>query len=172
MNMSKDGIKLIANNKKAFHDYFIEDTYEAGIELAGTEVKSMRLGKCNLKDSYVHEYKGDIYVAGMHISPYEKGNIFNKDPYRERRLLLHRGEINKMLGYMATRHITHIYTGHYGQEECNYGINYIQDMGTLAKMMLEGNFQSEHHNRSAESSPVRMTTLRRATIVYHPDRVR
>ncbi len=106
MNMSKDGIKLIANNKKAFHDYFIEDTYEAGIELAGTEVKSMRLGKCNLKDSYVHEYKGDIYVAGMHISPYEKGNIFNKDPYRERRLLLHRGEINKMLGKAAQKGYT------------------------------------------------------------------
>ncbi len=104
--MSKDGIKLIANNKKAFHDYFIEDTYEAGIELAGTEVKSMRLGKCNLKDSYVHEYKGDIYVAGMHISPYEKGNIFNKDPYRERRLLLHRGEINKMLGKAAQKGYT------------------------------------------------------------------
>ena len=106
MNMSKEGIKLIANNKKAFHDYFIEDTYEAGIELAGTEVKSMRLGKCNLKDSYVHEYKGDIYVAGMHISPYEKGNIFNKDPYRERRLLLHRGEINKMLGKAAQKGYT------------------------------------------------------------------
>ena len=106
MNMSKDGIKLIANNKKAFHDYFIEDTYEAGIELEGTEVKSMRLGKCNLKDSYVHEYKGDIYVAGMHISPYEKGNIFNKDPYRERRLLLHRGEINKMLGKAAQKGYT------------------------------------------------------------------
>ena len=104
--MSKDGIKLIANNKKAFHDYFIEDTYEAGIELEGTEVKSMRLGKCNLKDSYVHEYKGDIYVAGMHISPYEKGNIFNKDPYRERRLLLHRGEINKMLGKAAQKGYT------------------------------------------------------------------
>ena len=92
-----DNIKLIANNKKAYHDFFIEDKYEAGIELVGTEVKSMRNGKCNLKESYIHEVGGSLYVSGMHISPYEKGNIFNKDPLRERRLLLHREEIRKIL---------------------------------------------------------------------------
>ena len=88
--MGKESIKLIANNKKAFHDYFIEDTYEAGISLAGTEVKSLRLGKCSLKESFIKEEKGELFIYGMHISPYEKGNIFNKDPLRVRKLLLHR----------------------------------------------------------------------------------
>ena len=90
------GIKLIANNKKAFHDYFIEDTYEAGISLAGTEVKSLRMGKCSVKESFIRVEKGEVYIYGMHISPYEKGNIFNKDPLRVRKLLLHRHEINKI----------------------------------------------------------------------------
>ena len=90
--------KLIANNKKAYHDYFIEDTWEAGIELAGTEVKSLRLGKCSVKESYIRIIKGEVIVCGMHISPYEKGNIFNKDPLRPRKLLLHRFEINKITG--------------------------------------------------------------------------
>ena len=85
----KPGIKLIANNKKAYHDYFIEDTYEAGIELAGTEVKSMRMGKCSIKESFIQIEHGEVFVYGMHISPYEKGNIFNKDPLRTRKLLLH-----------------------------------------------------------------------------------
>ena len=92
----KPGIKLIANNKKAFHDYFIEDTYEAGIALAGTEVKSLRMGKCSVKESFVRIQNGEVYIYGMNISPYEKGNIFNKDPLRIRKLLLHRSEINKM----------------------------------------------------------------------------
>ena len=92
------GIKLIANNKKAFHDYFIEDTYEAGISLAGTEVKSLRMGKCSVKESFIRVEKGEVYIYGMHISPYEKGNIFNKDPLRVRKLLLHRHEINKIEG--------------------------------------------------------------------------
>ncbi|MBQ4227363.1 MAG: SsrA-binding protein SmpB [Clostridia bacterium] len=104
--MSKESIKLIANNKKAYHDYFIEETFEAGIELYGTEVKSMRLGKCSLKEAYIHEHRGDLYVADMHVSPYEKGNIFNKDPLRERRLLLHRYEINKILGKSAEKGYT------------------------------------------------------------------
>ncbi len=90
--------KLIANNKKAFHDYFIEDTYQAGIELVGTEVKSLRAGRCNLKDSYVKIYNGQAYIENLHISPYEQGNIFNKDPLRTRRLLLHRSEISKLFG--------------------------------------------------------------------------
>lgn len=94
--MGKESIKLIANNKKAYHDYFIEDKYEAGISLAGTEVKSMRMGKCSLKESFIRIEKGEVYIYGMHVSPYEKGNIFNKDPLRVRKLLLHDYEINKI----------------------------------------------------------------------------
>ena len=94
----KKGMKLIANNKKAFHDYFIEDTYEAGIALAGTEVKSLRMGKCSIKEAFIAIDKGEVFINGMHISPYEKGNIFNKDPLRVRKLLLHKSEINKLLG--------------------------------------------------------------------------
>ncbi len=90
------GIKLIANNKKAYHDYFIEDTYEAGISLAGTEVKSLRMGKCSVKEAFVRIERGEVYVYGMNISPYEKGNIFNKDPLRVRKLLLHKYEVNKI----------------------------------------------------------------------------
>ena len=88
--------KLVANNKKAYFDYFIEDTYEAGIALVGTEVKSIRMGKCSIKESYIQIEKGEVYVYGMHISPYEKGNIFNKDPLRTRKLLLHKTEIAKL----------------------------------------------------------------------------
>ena len=96
--MAKEsGIRLIANNKKAYHDYFIEDTYEAGIELVGTEVKSLRMGRCSIKESFVQIDKGEVFVWGMHISPYEKGNIFNKDPLRVRKLLLHSYEIRKSL---------------------------------------------------------------------------
>lgn len=94
--MAKEAKKVIANNKKARFDYFIEDTYEAGISLAGTEVKSLRMGKCSIKESFVRIQNGEVFVYGMHISPYEKGNIFNKDPLRERKLLLHRHEIRKM----------------------------------------------------------------------------
>ena len=86
--MGKESEKLIANNKKAYHDYFIEDKYEAGIALAGTEVKSLRMGKCSIKESFIRIENGEVFVYGMHISPYEKGNIFNKDPLRTRKLLL------------------------------------------------------------------------------------
>lgn len=96
--MEKDSIKLIAQNKKAFHDFFIEETYECGIELVGTEVKSLREGRVNLKDSYASISNGEVYIKNMHISPYEKGNIFNKDPLRERKLLLHKYEILKLVG--------------------------------------------------------------------------
>lgn len=92
--------KLIAQNKKARHDYFVEESYEAGIELYGTEVKSVRQGTVNLKDSYCHVKDGELLIKGMHISPYEKGNIFNKDPLRERRLLMHKREIMRLLGYV------------------------------------------------------------------------
>lgn len=94
--MAKSAVKQIASNRKAFHDYFIEDRYEAGIELAGTEVKSIRQGNVNLKDSFCGVKDGEMFLYGMHVSPYEKGNIFNKDPRRTRRLLLHRREIRKL----------------------------------------------------------------------------
>ena len=96
--MAKTDGKMIANNKKAYHDYFILDTYEAGIALHGTEVKSLRMGKCSIKEAFIRIENGEMFIYGMHISPYEKGNIFNKDPLRVRKLLLHRAEINKMLG--------------------------------------------------------------------------
>ena len=96
--MAKTSTKLIANNKKAYHDYFILDTYEAGIALHGTEVKSLRMGKCSVKESFIRVENGEVFIYGMHISPYEKGNIFNKDPLRPRKLLLHKAEINKMMG--------------------------------------------------------------------------
>lgn len=102
----KENVKLIANNKKAFHDYFIEDKYEAGISLAGTEVKSLRQGKCSIKESFIRIEKGEVFIYGMHISPYEKGNIFNKDPLRVRKLLLHKYEINKMAGKIAEKGYT------------------------------------------------------------------
>lgn len=99
-------IKLIANNKKAYHDYFIEDKYEAGISLHGTEVKSLRMGKCSVKESFIRIENGEVFIYGMHISPYEKGNIFNKDPLRVRKLLLHKGEINKIAGKIAEKGYT------------------------------------------------------------------
>ncbi len=98
--------RLIANNKKAFHDYFIDDKYEAGVALHGTEVKSMRMGKCSIKEAFVRIEDGEVYVYGMHVSPYEKGNIFNKDPLRPKKLLLHRYEINKLLGKVKEKGYT------------------------------------------------------------------
>lgn len=103
---SKTGSRLIANNKKARFDYFIEDTYEAGVVLHGTEVKSLRMGKCSIKESFVRIENGEVFVYGMHISPYEKGNIFNKDPLRVKKLLLHQYEINKISGKLATQGYT------------------------------------------------------------------
>jgi SsrA-binding protein len=97
-DMKKEPEKLIANNKKAYHDYFIEETYEAGIALAGTEVKSLRMGQCSIKEAYVGVEGGEMYIFHMHINPYEKGNIFNKDPLRTRKLLLHKSEIRKLAG--------------------------------------------------------------------------
>lgn len=91
-----EGIRLIANNKKAYHDYFIDEKYEAGIALHGTEVKSLRMGKCSIKEAFVTIHNGEALINHMHISPYEKGNIFNKDPLRTRRLLLHKAEIRKL----------------------------------------------------------------------------
>ena len=104
--MGKTSIKLIANNKKADHDFFIEDTFEAGISLHGTEVKSLRMGKCSIKEAFVRIENGEVFVYGMHISPYEKGNIFNKDPLRVKKLLMHRYEINKLMGKIKEKGLT------------------------------------------------------------------
>ena len=104
--MGKDSIKLIANNKKAYFDYFIDEKFEAGIALAGTEVKSLRMGKCSIKESFVRIVNIEVMIFGMHISPYEKGNIFNKDPLRERKLLMHRHEINKLKGKLQEKGLT------------------------------------------------------------------
>ena len=104
--MGKDSIKMIANNKKARHDYFLEELYEAGISLHGTEVKSLRMGKCSIKESFIHIEHGEVIIYGMHISPYEKGNIFNKDPLRIRKLLLHRYEINKIEAKLKEKGLT------------------------------------------------------------------
>jgi len=101
-----ENIKLIANNKKAYFDYFIEDKYEAGIALHGTEVKSLRMGKCSLKESFLRVEKGEVFIYNMHISPYEKGNIFNKDPLRVRKLLMHKYEINKIAGQIVQKGYT------------------------------------------------------------------
>ena len=102
----KDNYKLIANNKKAYFDYFIEDTWEAGIALHGTEVKSVRMGKCSIKEAFIRVEDGEVFVYNMHISPYEKGNIFNKDPLRVKKLLLHRHEVNKILGEVTQKGYT------------------------------------------------------------------
>lgn len=104
--MVKEAKKVVAQNKKARHDYFIEQTIEAGIVLSGTEVKSIRAGKVSLKDSYANVKNGEVFVQSMHISPYEQGNIFNKDPLRDRKLLLHRFEINKLIGYIQQKGMT------------------------------------------------------------------
>ena len=103
---AKEAIKLVANNKKAYHDYFIEEKYEAGIELFGTEVKSIRQGKCSIKEAYVTIDRGEAFVEGMNISPYEKGNIFNREPLRKRRLLLHKREIMKRAGQVQAKGYT------------------------------------------------------------------
>lgn len=99
-------MKLVANNKKAYHDYFIEEKYECGIALHGTEVKSLRMGKCSIKESFVRIENGEVYVYGMHVSSYEKGNIFNKDPLRVKKLLLHKQEINKLVGKIKEKGFT------------------------------------------------------------------
>ena len=103
---SKESIKLVANNKKAYFDYFIEDKYEAGVALHGTEVKSIRMGKCSIKESYIKIENGEVFIYGMHVSPYEKGNIFNKDPMRIKKLLMHKYEINKLNGKLQQKGLT------------------------------------------------------------------
>ncbi len=104
--MAKESIKLVANNKKAYFDYFIDDKFEAGIALHGTEVKSIRMGKCSIKESYIKIEDGEVFIYGMHVSPYEKGNIFNKDPMRIKKLLMHKYEINKLAGKLQQKGLT------------------------------------------------------------------
>ena len=104
--MAKEEMKLVANNKKAYHDYFIEEKYEAGLELHGTEVKSLRMGKCSIKEAFVRIENGEAFVYGMNISPYEKGNIFNKDPLRVKKLLLHKQQIRKLIGNSSEKGYT------------------------------------------------------------------
>ena len=104
--MAKGEMKLVANNKKAYHDYFIEEKYEAGLVLHGTEVKSLRMGKCSVKEAFIRVENGEVFIYGMHISPYEKGNIFNKDPLRVKKLLLHRSQIRKLIGDSAEKGYT------------------------------------------------------------------
>ena len=102
----KEALKLVANNKKAYHDYFIDAKYETGVCLHGTEVKSIRMGKCSIKESFIRIENGEVWAYGMHISPYEMGNIFNKDPLRPKKLLMHKSEINKLLGKIKEKGIT------------------------------------------------------------------
>jgi SsrA-binding protein len=104
--VAKEDMKLVANNKKAYHDYFIEEKYEAGLVLHGTEVKSLRMGKCSIKEAFIRIENGEVYAYGMHISPYEKGNIFNKDPLRPKKLLLHKQQIRKLIGSSAEKGYT------------------------------------------------------------------
>ena len=104
--MSKEAMKLVANNKKAYHDYFVDEKIEAGLVLHGTEVKSLRMGKCSIKESFIRIENGEMFVYGMHISPYEKGNIFNKDPLRVKKLLFHKSEINKLTGKIKEKGFT------------------------------------------------------------------
>ena len=104
--MAKEELKLVANNKKAYHDYFIEEKYEAGLVLHGTEVKSLRMGKCSIKEAFIRIENGEVFIYGMHISPYEKGNVFNKDPLRVRKLLLHKSQIQKLIGNSAEKGYT------------------------------------------------------------------
>lgn len=104
--MEKERMKLVANNKKAYHDYFIDEKFECGVALHGTEVKSIRMGKCSIKESFIRIENGEVFAYGMHVSPYEKGNIFNKDPLRPKKLLLHKYEIMKLTGKIAEKGFT------------------------------------------------------------------
>ena len=102
----KEAMKLVAGNKKAYHDYFVDEKYETGLVLHGTEVKSLRMGKCSIKEAFIRIENGEVWIYGMHVSPYEKGNLFNKDPLRPKKLLMHKSEINKLLGKVKEKGIT------------------------------------------------------------------
>jgi SsrA-binding protein len=121
----REGNKTLAENRKARHDYFIEESLEAGIELVGTEVKSIRAGKANLRDSYAEIRNGEVFIRNMHVSPYEQGNVFNKDPLRDRKLLLHKGEIGRLLGFTTQQGYTLVPLSLYlknGRVKVNLGV--------------------------------------------------
>ena len=130
--MAKTNGKMIANNKKAYHDYFILDTYEAGIVLHGTEVKSLRMGKCSIKESFIRIENGEVFIYGMHISPYEKGNIFNKDPLRVKKLMLHKAEINKLIGKTKEKEIEKVIYQIGSTYYANYRNECVEKMPELA----------------------------------------
>lgn len=129
MAKGKESQKLIANNKKAYHDFFIDETYECGIALHGTEVKSMRMGKCSIKEAFVRIEDGEVFVYGMHVSPYEKGNIFNKDPLRVKKLLLHKYEINKLLGKIKEKGYTLVPLQVYFKDGREWYLDYFNKRG-------------------------------------------
>ena len=148
-----DAVKVVAQNKKARHDYFIEQTLEAGIVLSGTEVKSVRLGKSNLKDSYAAIENGEVFLFGLHISPYEQGNIFNRDPLRDRKLLLHRKEINKLLGFIAQKGLTVVPLSLYfrrGKIKVELGVARGKKLYDKREGMLERDAQREIDRRLKE----------------------
>ena len=153
----KTSIKSIAQNKKAYHDYFVDEKYEAGIELFGTEVKSIRNGGINLKDSYCMIEQGELFAVGIHISPYEKGNIFNRDPYRVKRLLMHKKEINKLLGQIAQKGFTLVplslyFSGSYVKLELGLcrGKKLYDKRDSDAKREAEGNIERFSKNKHAD----------------------
>ena len=172
MAKGKESQKLIANNKKAYHDFFIDETYECGIALHGTEVKSMRMGKCSIKEAFVRIEDGEVFVYGMHVSPYEKGNIFNKDPLRVKKLLLHKYEINKLLGKIKEKVDASVLHGDDGHEssherecECkrvgndaqirHSGIVAQTSAGNVEELVARHVFRTDTHATPNGSTPIR-----------------
>lgn len=154
MAKGKESQKLIANNKKAYHDFFIDETYECGIALHGTEVKSMRMGKCSIKEAFVRIEDGEVFVYGMHVSPYEKGNIFNKDPLRVKKLLLHKYEINKLLGKIKEKGYTLVPLQVYfkdGKVKVEIGLAVVKSSMTREKP-LPKRISAERQRRNSRSA--------------------
>lgn len=150
--------KMIANNKKARHDYFIEEVYEAGLVLTGTEIKSIRMGRVNLKDSYAKPEKGELYVYGMHISPYDQGNRFNVDPVRPRKLLLHKREIRKLIGYTTLKGMTLIPLNLYINEK---GIAKIELATARGKKLYDKREDVSRRDADRRMDQVRKKSLQR-----------
>jgi SsrA-binding protein len=150
--------KMIANNKKARHDYFIEEVYEAGLVLTGTEIKSIRMGRVNLKDSYAKPEKGELYVYGMHISPYDQGNRFNVDPVRPRKLLLHKREIRKLIGYTTLKGMTLIPLNLYINEK---GIAKIELATARGKKLYDKREDISRRDADRRMDQVRKKSLQR-----------
>lgn len=161
MAKGKESQKLIANNKKAYHDFFIDETYECGIALHGTEVKSMRMGKCSIKEAFVRIEDGEVFVYGMHVSPYEKGNIFNKDPLRVKKLLLHKYEINKLLGKIKEKGYTLVPLQVYfkdGKVKVEIGLAVVKSSMTREKP-LPKRISAERQRRNSRSAICNLQAL-------------